>query len=125
MGFDTLLDCRSSPEAVPFPWRKRCETASRAKTGVVNRSKPYIKSSLSRALDMITRRRHRDLPNPDLVQILAERVEEVLSDPDTFAGEPKRLDFVVQGNAIRKTTRLPGRVEIELQTSEIRLTAFY
>ncbi len=43
-----------------------------------------------------------------------------------MAAQPKRLDFcIVQRKAIRKITRSPGRVEIEFQPSEIRLTVFY
>jgi hypothetical protein len=74
---------------------------------------------------MSARHRRRDHADLDFLQILTERIDEVLSDPATIAAQPKRLDFIVQRDPIRKITRSPGRVEIEFQTSEIRLIAFY
>lgn len=74
---------------------------------------------------MTARRCRRDRPDTDILRILTERIDEVLSDPDTITAQPKRLDFIVQRNPIRKITRSPDRIAIELQTSEIRLIAFY
>lgn len=64
--------------------------------------------------------KRRTLPARDPVQVLIERIEEVMSDPDTIAARPRRLDFIVQTEPICKITRSPerikrspGRIEIE------------